>query len=379
MKYLHTPLLAVLLLTVVFVSSCTNDEEVVETTLSADDARQAVSEMAGRSHNDLVEMLDADGMSALTDLVDLMSELEEPFGGRIKDTEVNRFSGFKVQAQRFQQIFVPSRSVSFSAEDTKDERFVFETSLGVYNWDGQLKDFVKTTAKVDFIEINFPTNGSTTNNATLTLLAFEDAVIEAETDTGLEQEYVPTLMIGNLKVDDVLLVSLDYTVSFQADGEPKDADISMFIMPFDYHVILKNTDKLSSSFGASITRDSQLIMGTDLYVKYESGLKEQVALLRGDVKYREYKLSGTMNVTGINRVEETGSGDINDFVDLFLYKGNSKIGEVIFQKQMSVNAFDEDYILLIRYADGSEELFEDAMTDVLDEVEGFVKEIEGES
>ena len=360
----------------VLLLSCTDDPVVSESSeqFTVEQASQSIDELSDTAHSDVVEMLESGGATALIDLVDLFSESTVSFNGRVNGTEKYGNAALKQRLNSFQDIFIPGNSVSSlqDSEDEDSERFDFKSNKGVYNWKPEIGDFEKSNDIIDFIQINFPTEGSSTNDASLDILQYQDVVVG-------EGEYSPTLIVGNIKVNSVLLVSLSFEASYLENGDPTLADVSMFLAPFDYHLKLENQQNASSALVASIGRDASPILSTQVDISFQSPDKENVSAIRGELTYRTHSISGAIDVAGIDVVEQSNSGDINDYINLSLYQRNGKVGDIILsESNTSLESEEEDYELLLIYSDGSQELLEEALEPVINELEDFLLEIEGE-
>ena len=363
MKTLKT--LLNLLLCTIFIMSCSSDNNDTEGVFTSEEAAKSMAEFSTSMHTDIVDMVNSTGTETLTDLVDLISS-DNLFSGRI-DTDETRKERIIQRFRQINEVFIPRKSVS---QLNNDERFEFEPNLGIYNYDAQTEKFIKTVDVVDNIQINFPTEGSTSNNATLRILSFKDVLIENEIAI---EEYLPSILVADLSVDAVIVVSLDLEVNWSSSGLPEVAEVALFVIPFDYILKFSNTATTSSSLSFSVSKDNNVIMGTDVTVEFKTQQKEEVATLTGNVSFREFKLKGELKIAALEAAEGDENADINDYLDLAFFMGDNKIGDVLLEE----SADGEDLEAYIVYSDGSKELLETVLQPILDEIEALLESLEG--
>lgn len=328
--------------------------------LTNEEATISLNSMSDEMHTDITEMVQSEGAESLTDLVDLLAG-DDIFSGRL-DTDASSAQTIKRRLSNIKRVFIPN-----SITDPTSDRFDFEGSLGIYNYNPETKTFDKTDDLVNNIQINFPTEGSSVNNATLRILEYADQVIVTD---GFE-EYLPTSIVADLTLNETVVVSLGLAASFSSDGTPKTADVSLFVNPFDYELIFSNTDDLSSSASFSVGKGSESIIGTSVVVTFKTQAKEEIITLAGEISYRTFALKGSVDTAGLAGVDENSSIDINDFIDLALYEGENKVGDVLIE-----DTADGEQVYLV-YSDGTKELLETVLKPVLDEVENFLTQLEG--
>jgi len=359
---------SILLSMMLFAVSCSDDSENLDAGNSEEftvtDATASINTMSEEMQTDIVEMVNSDGTESLTDLVDLLSK-DDIFSGRI-DENITSSQMIKRRLKNIKNVFIPS-SINSSDED---ERFDFDNNLGVYNYNFELEAFEKSEEEVDNIQINFPTVNSSTNNASLRILSYSDDLVVEDG----EEAYYPTLIVADLTVNGTLVVSLDYMASFKINGTPELVDVTLFVIPFDYILTFSNTEALTSSASFSVVKDNESIIGTTATVTFKTQAKKLVSTVEGEISFRNYALKGDVDVDGIEEFEDSETGDINDYFNLALYEGENKIGDIVVEE----TADGEDYDAYIVYADGSKELLETILSPVIDEIEDFVNELEGD-
>ena len=359
---------SILLGTIFFAVSCSEDSETPGGDSNDEDftvevATASLNTMSDDMHTDIVEMVNSEGTESLTDLVDLLSE-DDIFSGRI-DEKATSSQAIKERLKNFKKVFVPSSVLSV----TEDDRFDFVSNLGVYNYNASIQEFEKSEEVVDDIQINFPTATSSTNNATLRILNYNDTKVVED----LEEIYYPTLILADLTVNDNIVVSLDYTGSFQVNGTPESVDVTLFVIPFDYVLTFSNTESLKSTIAFTVSKNDESVISTTATVTFKTQVKKLVSAVEGEITYRDHSIKGDVDVVGMEEFDETQTGDINDYFNIALYEGTNKVGDVILEE----TADGEDYDAYLVYEDGSKELLETVLSPVIDEIEDFVNQLEG--
>lgn len=330
--------------------------------LTAEAAKASIEAMSTDMEADLVEMVESDGVDALTELLDLVSE-GDLFSGRVdpnmasKEIIASRLKGFK-------NAFIP-----VSTDLMEDDGFVLADNYGVYEYNAALDDFEQVSEGGNNMTINFPTEGSATNNASLILSVYEEISIETIEDGYTYVESYPSSLEASLSIDDVELVSLDLKASYSADGFPLSANIALELTPFIYTVAFEDSETLSSSGSINVTKDGGKIIGTSVAVEFLSAEKEEPSTITGEVYYLTTSIRGNIDLSSIDSEDDVV--DLNDLINIELYSGESKIGDIV------VEETEDELLVDVQYADGTTESLEDLLSPVLDELEDFICELEG--
>jgi len=359
MKKLSLIAIACLLLGI---SACNDDENETPAEYTVDDAKQAMSDMSSSMTVDIVELTQSEGVDAIGDLVSLMN-LSDPFGGRMMSDEQSK-KWIKKHAQLFKGIFVP-KSVGFAR--TLEGGFDFESNWGEYNWDPANEEFVKSSASPEMIIINFPAEGSSTNNITLRLVDFEEQLIEDDID----QYYLPSSIEADLSVDGTEQISIDFSAQYNNVGMPVAGAVTLFLNPYTFSVSFDDTASKSSKADVSVSKGDDVIVAVDATANYTSSDKEELEIISGFVQYRNLKISGQVDFNGMMSDENP---DPNDHVSLSLLDGEDKVGDIIFITEMTDNG--EEDVPYLEYSDGSTEKLEDILAPVIEEIEDFGDEVE---
>ncbi|MEM9391382.1 MAG: hypothetical protein AAGA02_12965 [Bacteroidota bacterium] len=344
-------------------SSC-GDDDGGNSPLSIEDAKASMDNMAADMTTDVVNVVQSEGVEALDELFNLL-DLNDPFGGRLAEMDQNeKRKWLKERAMLFKTIFIPTKSINFNR--VKDSDFDFDGNKGIYNWNPLTEEFEKSEEASDFIIINFPSEGSETNNVALRITNYAEESIVEEEDGFVNEYYAITELNADLSVDGTTQVSVDLLVDYNDSGDPVSLNGSLFVNPYTFTVTFNDTQATVSTLTASITEGSNVITSADLTVTFETSDKEELIAVSGFVQYLNIKLQGSIDVTGAD--DEGDDFDINEFISLELFDGDNKIGDIVLVYEDDVDGYEEE-VIYVEYADGSKERLEDILQPVIDEFE----------
>ncbi|SNT19869.1 hypothetical protein SAMN05421640_2807 [Ekhidna lutea] len=350
-------LLGVLLLGLFILSGCNNDDE-KNVDLTADDAKALVNNSADKLGDDVVSLVESDGAQAVIDFANLL-EGSAVIGGRVSEKEWT-----KGRLNLIIQYFVNGPAARTSNDDVTS----LEDIQGLYEWNPEIGDFDK--AESEFFIVKFPTEGSETNNAELKISALEFVKITEDHGEYVDEYYLPSIIVGYVKVDETTVIELDFEVNWSSVGAPEKAEVSLFVSPFNFELSFDDTFAQKSSILSSISISDELIVAIDLSVEFESAEKEEPVYFEGSVTYRDLKIGGDVDVRDLPE-----DADPNDFINLALFSGDTKVGDIVFELEEIEPGF-EDYVAYVEYSDGTKENLEDILEPVLQEIEETFEEFE---
>jgi hypothetical protein len=328
--------------------SCTKKED--EPSLSADEAKTAITEIAGNFETDIIDMMESEGMSSMTSLFDYTFASSE-FGDLSFRKEEH-----KLRIVEFARIFAVSPAARVGTETPSD----FPT--GIYSWNTEEQDFV-FVEEASVLILQFPTEGSETNNAVFTLSQLAFDINE-----------LPTAIEASITVDSELIVSVDLSANWSVDGLPELVNLTLFIKPFTLSLTIDDTGAKTSKLAASLTNGGTLLAAIDLKVTYNNTAKEFPNTISGYVQYRTLKVDGSLDLAGALM---SNSGNPNEFINLIVYVDEVKVGKIIFVEE----AYDDgeysgyDYVPYIKYNDGSMEPLADLFGNALADMETRLEEM----
>ncbi|MEM6641892.1 MAG: hypothetical protein AAF616_02840 [Bacteroidota bacterium] len=351
MKKVLFPLLSAGLL----LFSCGTDENDSENiALTAEQASLEMESIASQANVDVIALVESVGTTALLDLVNLLDESD--FSGRKTKSE-----NVKAQISYLFQRFVagPSSRVS------DDEPTSFDEIAGLYEWNFDTESFDESTS--DIFIMRFPTEGSNVNNAEFEISELTFTTIVEEYDGFIDEYEIPTNIQAKLTVDTEEVISLDFDVSWTADGMPELADITLVAVPFSYTIGFDNLGSTSSSLLSSLKLNNNEILGIDVDVTFDSEDKAEPSFIEGSVLYYNMRVAGDVHVPSDQEVA-SASYDVNDFIDLIVEIDGSKIGDIIF--------IGDDEVPYIQYEDGSTEELELLFEAAVAEIENLIEDTE---
>jgi hypothetical protein len=340
-------------------SSCNDDDE-KGSQLSKGDAKAQLAVFNSDATKDLQDLADADGVKAMQDFFDLTA-IDEPLDGRLA-SDKNKFRAFlRDKGREFRSVFVPA-SIG-KGRINGEEPFDFDGNKGTYAWDEELQQFTYS-GDASAIEILFPTEGSTTNNAKLQITAYEEQFVDDE----FGGYYEPTLINAGLFVNNTKKAGLDLSIDYDAAGFPVSADVDVMVTPFTATLSFDVSNSASSTVSFSVLKDQTTLVATSVTVKYSDSSKSEESLtsIDGFVQFKNLKVQGSIDADGANGEEV----DFNDFVKAALYADNSKIGDIVFVTE------NEQAIPYVKYADGTQEKLEVVLQPVIDELENLSESLD---
>jgi hypothetical protein len=341
-------------------TSCNKDDETPQLTVV--EAQKSMSKLSTDMSADIVDLIQSEGVNAIGELVSLLN-LNDPFGGRVM-SENEAKDWFKRNAILLKTIFLTK---SINSSRTNDHGFDFIGNWGEYNWNPVTEQFVKTQISTEIIVINFPEEGSTSNNISLKLTDYSELLIEDE----FEHYYMPTILAADLSINGVKQIELDLDAQYTDVGDPEKANVSLYLNPFTFTISFDVTSTKQSSGKASLSKGQEVIAAVDVVVDFLSVAKEELDNISGFVQYRNIKIQGSVDVNGI---ETASNPDMNNFVKLTLYDGANKIGDIEFVTEL-IGGVEED-VPYVKYNDGTKQKLEDVLQPVFDELENLSTEID---
>lgn len=339
-------LLLTFLSSLIFLASCSDDDG-GGGSLTPEDASVQLNAVATDMNDDVVTMVQSDGVQGALSLIDFIDNSSEL--GRVTPYQSDESKALFVQQSSKLAHYFTLGVADLLSEEPQD----FTDFKGVYEWDPTLNDFNKIEES-DILEIRFPVEESETNNGIFRLLEFE--VVE------IDFEELPTIIVADLSVDGEIQIDLDFSVNYSADGSPEKADIELSVLPFALDVSFDDTQATNTSLDATLLLEGANLVGIDVEVEFDSEEKIEPIRIEGEVSYGELRIIGSFSDTDMDNSDD---GDPNDYFDLDLFIGQNKAGDIVFIFDNSI----DDYVAYVQYADGTQENLEDILEDALNELE----------
>jgi hypothetical protein len=346
-------ILSIFMLTVLLgVSSCGDDEE---GRASKEEVKAAFESANDQLPNDLNTFTNSSGYEAMNQL-SILTDESNPFGRKSSRKREQVIENLKAGVYAIRGILKYSAA---HARINGDGPFNFTENKGVYEWNFQEEMFVPA-GESDIIEIWFPTEGSSTNNAEFRLIAYE----EEQTPNG-EELYSPTLIKASIFVDDVKEIELDAEVEYGNDDQPVKGDIYYFVNPFSLEISFDDTNSKSSTFSESLSKSGNVLIGFGATINFQDASKEEssVKSASGHIQLADLKF-----VVKAKAPESSSPGDINDFVAITIKVKNKAGGKIILEQDETTS----DIVPYVKYTDGSTEPLEDLLQDLSFEIENIL-------
>jgi len=278
-----------LMLVSVFFFACNDDDE--KDPLSPEIAKTALNDLETQMSADLDEMMNAEGMKT----IQILNSMDDPFYGKKSNVK----SSVLPNIEKYLIPFINSNNKKSSYDVAE---FNFSEWTGTYTWDNELGLWNPSDVPNDRIILIFPSDSANMddNDATLTIYSYQE---EMFVDDALVEYYQPTAISADLKVDNVLIVEISLTASWNADGEPETLNIGVYLNPFTFSggLIVGTT---SGKVDFSIQFENTQIFSTGIDVTFTDATKEIVKKASGYVQYREVKVSASINFANIMTIFE---------------------------------------------------------------------------
>lgn len=330
-------------------TGCQNDEEEQTVDLTTEESKQLIDDSGASLSNDIVSLVESDGVNELIDLLNLLDEHDVMYA------RTSRKAWTKERLEIIKQYFVEGPVTKMGGKSSNS----LEDIKGLYIWNPDLGEFDVEASEIFIVQ--FPTEGSSTNNAEFSITNLEYAEIDQD---------LPETINAYLKVDDVIIVELDYDVDWSDNGTPKEAHVSLLLAPFRFEIDFVDVFAKSTSLLTSVLINEEVVISVDVDVSYESESKDDPFLIEGFVQYRGLKIDGNVDAREIGV-----DGNPNDFINLALYSDDAKIGDIIFVLEEDMDG-TKDYIAYVEYSDGSTQNLEDVLAPVFEEIEEIFSEFE---
>jgi hypothetical protein len=364
MKKLISLSLSLSLLALIFITSCGTDDTAKTPVkeMTAEEASAKIVSTGKTAADDVVTMVDSEGVTALLALADLFEDFDQ-FSSRAEQQ-----SWVKAKFQTISHYFVHG-----PAQRVNEDDFSFDNIKGVHTWNFDLEAFERTDDS-EFFVVNFPSEGSDTNNAELKITDLQFVTITTTDEWDTYEDDYPTVIEGTLKVDGETYISLSASADWSSEGIPEKASVDLLVAPFTLLMDFDDTNALTSSGSASLKKNGTTLMAVDLDITFKTADKEEPTDIEGFVQYSNIKLSGSVDVAGY---EENAYDENDDFIEGF--DGNEYIDLEVLIDDVKVGDISiVNDILYIVYLDGTEEVLEELLEDVIADIEDKFEEFDSE-
>jgi hypothetical protein len=329
--------------------SCNDDDKV--SIASKNEAKASITAFNVSAKKDLQELSNLEGIQAAQALRQLMDDNSIFYRTSLDKKSVKQL----VQKNVLVLKHVVTNAIHSNARLSSDA-FDFNANLGVYTWDFYEEAFYFSAESND-IRIQFPTSGSTTNDALLILSEYKEELV---TDEYGETVYTPSVIKASIIIDGAEVVKLSYGITWDSEGFPIKANVDLVVAPYTASLILDTTGSKSSSLTLSLKKQSDIMLATRITIQYKDASKSEDSIkgIDGYVQFKNLKLDGKINLQAL----ETSEVNWNNVIKASLYDNGKKLGTIDFvDHETGLTAY-------LKYADGSKEKLSDVFKPILDEI-----------
>ncbi|HAA14023.1 MAG TPA: hypothetical protein DCE41_20960 [Cytophagales bacterium] len=361
--------------TLVTLSRANNGTEVfsfwVNGPFNREEAEEAIEDLSSSFAQDIIAMLQSDGINAIQNLADL-GTLEGRSEG-LQDIQglpqlkqkgwqgLNLKQNFRQKATDWKAVFDvrnnPQLQKHFRGEDDG-----LEEVRGLLEWDADAQDFVLADEAWDYLEVRFPTDGSATNNATLRVTELYYADEETDGTDDIIRVEADLTVDGTAVIDASLRAwSSDVQSGYTADlflspftmSSAASVDLIALTAQFEETLSLNDEVLLGSAFSAELALD-----------QYGDPWPTQVTATQ---RVRELGVEAVVDVT----LAEAWDGESNPdaFVEGTMTLAEQYLGDIYWEKTFIEEWETEEwypYLLLPN----------DEVVDVVSLLEDEVQEVE---
>lgn len=315
------------------------------------------------------EMFNAEGVSSLVYLFELMS------GEELKSTRLSSKGSLRNLTYTKALNYFRGENALKSAKLDEENGF-----YAILEYDFDTQNMEQVAESDEMLQMSYPAD-ETANfnrelNAVLTIWDLEFDEISSygeeydwDTDTFVEVETTEEIPVkGRMKseINGVTESEGVYNASYTDDGLPQSVSCSLECGDYQFEMSFSGSGtNYKSSLSHKLNKET--IMGYDLDITYTSDL-ETLSKMEGEFIVASLKLEGSIDAEGIINATENAEDEVpittlNAFVDItvYNYEDNAKIGVVEFV-MVTDEWGDEVPDLAIVYSDGTYELLEDIFT-----------------
>lgn len=343
----------VLVLAIILVLAACNKDS--NPSVSPAQAKSTFSSVNQNLASELGNLNSAAGTTALTSFTSL-TNVSNPFArlANYSSTSIKNqvVAGFAAVHKMFSTVV---RGKNLRTQG--DQPFDFNAHKGVYQWNPGTQTFDKTNTASDFVIIDFPTEGSSTNNAEFRLTAYA----EQSTPNGSEL-YSPTLVNAAIYIGDTKEAELKLTMSYGTNDQPNQASIDYFVNPFTISLTFDDTKSTSTTETYSLIKSGQVLMGTGFTATYTDKTSGTPTAVTGYIQLMNVKF--TMTIDG-NKA--ASSNDMNDYIAIVVTIDNGSAGHVVFV----TDATTGEQVPYLQYNDKTEEKLETVFADLTSQLQSI--------
>lgn len=348
------------------VVSCTDDDDDDDDVFSP----KTVEENKAHLESDGLEMLDEMKAMENTEAVETGASMSyfmdesDPLAGNpnFQDEEYKGTIPFikpVVAVSQIPELGTKPVMLSLKSVTEEPESFqqLYDWLIGVYSWNASTEEW-DYTATGDVVKFEFPsTDDGTTNDASLTISEYEGYTGTIGYDLEDYNGDLPEHIKVELAVDGTAVLTYEFTVVYNSNGEPTSFNTSLTFDGFEFSISLSNENNTKADFSAQIKHDADIMIrvafgmegdwsSTNVNDNVESDPDEQDVLDKATAEFQlmNTKIVGEVKVKELTTAMNTIYADEDTNPD-FDYDAATE-AEIV--------AINENVDLTVRYADNNE-------------------------
>jgi len=343
---------ALLLLFVIFAASCKKEKEKEPQPT----ARQNLTTVSQQGAGEVTSITNGEGATTMFSFDAFLTK---------DSSALNRQQSRNVKSrvQRFiRNLPFNKGNVNGRVEMDTTGNFDFNAHKGTYTWNATSDSWDFDSTNTTTIKIIFPSDTlqPTVTDAVLTISVYTQSqiLVEDTTDIGppLHYYYLPTALTADLFVGPTKYASVDFTATWNSDGEPTALDLTLFVKPYTLTIAFTSgTDQVTVTAALNDGTIDIVGIGGPFVVNFVPGTaKEDVKDIDGYVSYRELKLqtSSPINVEALDLLLDPKAVNFNQHINVDVLYSNSTIGSILFEDDPNMLG---EILVYILFNDGTKE------------------------
>lgn len=358
----------------------TGDDTDDDTTTDDTTATKSLIDESGDNLEGAVsDMLETEGVMAAIDFVKIMDGEGGNRSSITSDSKPVLFTTKMIDALSDAMIngidSMDNDSMDYHGDDEDDYNPLDHPGVYTYTPADSNEWSYDSTGTTDVI-FHFPTKGSQTNNATLTVKKAEMETYDMADAWDEWEETVPTNVKFNLVVNNVKHVDVSFEATYAVTDstiEPTTVDADVTVLPFAWTV---DFDKGSSDVSLAMTfkKAGVELMGADISIEFADVVFDsEPTVIEADIHFFLIALDMDADFTTMDWEDSTMTiNDVNDkmTVNIYSYPANVLLGSMEFAE--NPNDDEGDPIMTVTLANGKTITLEEFLTPIADRIQEFV-------
>ena len=183
---------------------------------------------------------------------------------------------------------------------SSQREFDFDASKGVYEWNSETNSW-DIEKGGDKVIVKFPSEGSATNNITITVHAYSEVEIDSEV--------LITRLRLDIKEDGAEQVNIDLNASYNEEGDPVNLTLKAKVEKYEFN-ISTTTEDLKDTFAVSVKKDGSNIVSVSIEANYSTKEREMLTLLKISASLKNITIDAVININKfINGMQNITNND----------------------------------------------------------------------